>query len=75
MNKTNLLSLDTLKTMGIGALGAIIFGIYHLYTTNKIIELNNTKRELQFEKFMDKMDRHRQYEIDELKNKINKLEQ
>ncbi len=38
---TYLLSMDTLKTMGQGALGAMTFGAYHQYTTNKIMELNN----------------------------------
>jgi len=40
---TYLLSMDTLKTMGQGALGAMTFGAYHQYTTNKIMELNNRK--------------------------------
>ena len=61
--KTYLLSLDTLKTMGQGALGAMTFGAYHQYTTNKIMELNNQKMDLQ----------HKQ-EMDKLNEKINKLE-
>ena len=40
MNKTYLLSTDTLKTIGQGALGAMTFGAYHQYTTNKIMELH-----------------------------------
>ena len=39
MSKTYLLSSDTLKTFGQGALGAMTFGAYHQYTTNKIMEL------------------------------------
>ena len=46
MNKTYLLSTDTLKTISQGAIGAMTFGAYHQYTTNKIMELNNEKQEL-----------------------------
>ena len=41
MNKTHILSGDTLKTMLQGALGAMSFGVYHQFTTNKMMELNN----------------------------------
>ena len=37
----NIISLDTLKTIGQGALGAMSFGAYHQFTTNKMMELNN----------------------------------
>ena len=47
MSKTTyLLSMDTLKTISQGALGAMTFGAYHQYTTNKIMELNNEKQDL-----------------------------
>ena len=39
MSKPYLLSSDTLKTISQGALGAMTFGAYHQYTTNKIMEL------------------------------------
>ena len=54
MNKTYLISGETLKTIGQGALGAMTFGAYHQYTTNKIMELNNEKVEIQHKYFMDK---------------------
>ena len=40
INKMSLLG-DTLKTFCQGAFGAMTFGAYHQYTTNKIMELNN----------------------------------
>jgi len=61
---TYILSIDTLKTMGQGALGAMTFGAYHQYTTNKIMELNNEKVELKH-----------QHDMNVLNDKFNKLEQ
>ena len=75
MNKTNLLSTDTLKTIAQGALGAMTFGVYHQYTSNKMMELNNAKLNLQYKIFMDKMELHHNKEMNELREKINKLEQ
>jgi hypothetical protein len=69
MNKTYMLSGDTLKTMLQGALGAMSFGIYYQFTTNKMMELNNEKQNLLHKYLMDK----HQNEIDELKELINKL--
>jgi hypothetical protein len=43
MNKTYLMSMDTIKTFAQGALGAMTFGAYHQYTTNKIMEINNER--------------------------------
>jgi signal transduction histidine kinase len=75
MNKTYLLSTDTLKTMAQGALGAMTFGAYHQYTTNKIMELNNEKQELYQKYFMDKMENKHNTEINELREKLKKLEE
>jgi len=58
--------MNTLKTMFQGALGAMSFGVYHQFTTNRLMELNNEKQDL----FI--MDKH-QKEIDELKEQISKL--
>ena len=41
MNKTYLISYENLKTMAQGALGAMTFGAYNQFTTNKMMELNN----------------------------------
>ena len=81
MSKTYLLSGETLKTFGQGALGAMTFGAYHQYTTNKIMELNNEKVEIQHKYFMDKMENQHKKEMIEMENqhkllndKLEKLE-
>jgi hypothetical protein len=81
MNKTYLISGETLKTIGQGALGAMTFGAYHQYTTNKIMELNNEKVEIQHKYFMDKMENQHKKEMNEMENqhkilneKLEKLE-
>ena len=80
MNK-QLLSGETLKTISQGALGAMTFGAYHQYTTNKIMELNNEKVEIQHQYFMDKMENQHKKEMIEMENqhkllndKLDKLE-
>ena len=81
MSKTNLISGDTLKTIGQGALGAMTFGAYHQYTSNKIMELNNEKIEIQHKYFMDKMENQHKKQMIEmetqqklLNTKLEKLE-
>ena len=81
MSKTYLISGETLKTFGQGALGAMTFGAYHQYTTNKIMELNNEKVEIQHKYFMDKMETQHKKEMTEmetqqkiLSDKLEKLE-
>jgi len=81
MSKTYLISGETLKTIGQGALGAMTFGAYHQYTTNKIMELNNEKVEIQHKYFMDKMETQHKKEMIEMENqhkllndKLEKLE-
>jgi len=70
MSRTYLLSFETFKTVGQGALGAMTFGAYHQFVTNKIMDLNNEKLELKQQYYNDK---HNQ-EMKELLLKINKLE-
>ena len=50
------------------------FGAYHQYTTDKIIELNNEKLDLQQKYFMDKMENQNKTEMNELREKFNKIE-
>ena len=69
MNKTYLVSADTLKTVLQGALGSMTFGAYHQFTTNKIMELNNEKQDLILKINNEK----HQIEMNELKIQINKL--
>jgi polyhydroxyalkanoate synthesis regulator phasin len=45
------------------------FGVYHQFTTNRLMELNNEKQDLLHKYLMDK----HQKEIDELKEQISKL--
>lgn len=75
MSKQDVLSCDTLKIIIQGALGALTFGAYHQYTTNKIMELNNEKQALQQKYFMDEMDNRHKTEMNELREKLNKIEQ
>ena len=65
-----MISAESLKTIGQGALGAMTFGIYHQIVTNKMMELNNEKMELKQKIYIDNHNR----EINELKDKINKIE-
>ena len=81
MSKTQLISGETLKTISQGALGAMTFGAYHQYTTNKIMELNNEKVEIQHKYFMAKMENQHKKEMIEMENqhkllndKLEKLE-
>jgi hypothetical protein len=81
MSTTHLISGETLKTISQGALGAMTFGAYHQYTTNKIMELNNEKVEIQHKYFMDKMENQHKKEMIEMENqhkllndKLEKLE-
>ena len=85
-----LFTADALKTICQGALGAVTFGAYHQFTTNKIMELNNEKMEIKHKYFINEIEvRHKKEmnemeclhkkEMNEIKNsfddKINKLEQ
>jgi hypothetical protein len=81
MNKTQLISIETLRTIGQGALGAMTFGAYHQYTTNRMMDLNNENMEMKNKYFMDRMEAKHKLEMNEmelqqktLNEKLNKLE-
>lgn len=81
MSKTYLLSFETLKTFGNGALGAMTFGAYHQYTTNRIIDLNNEKialqqkiQEEQHKRDMSEIMKQHAYLREHLENLKKKLE-
>lgn len=78
MSQTHLINTETIKTICQGALGAMTFGAYHQYTTNKIMELNNEKVEIQNKYFMDKMEHEHKKEMTEMENQykilVNKFE-
>lgn len=65
---------DTIKTICQGALGAMTFGAYHQFTTNKIMELNNQNQELKQQYTMDKLHATHSKEIAEMKAHIERLE-
>jgi hypothetical protein len=73
MSKT-LISGETLKTIGQGALGAMTFGAYHQFTTNKLMELNNEKIEIQHKYFMDKMENKYKIDMDKYKLEMEKVD-
>jgi hypothetical protein len=77
---------DTVKTIFQGALGAVTFGAYHQFTTNKIMELNNEKLNLEHKYNLDRMENEHKYnldrmekqhqkEMDELRKQFNELKQ
>ena len=67
-------NVEAFKTLAQGALGAMSFGAYHQYTTNKLMELNNENQDFKYKIFMDRMeDRHRN-EISELRSHIETLQ-
>ena len=73
MSKT-LISGETLKTIAQGALGAMTFGAYHQFTTNKMMELNNEKIEIKHKYFMDKMENKYNIDMDKYKLEMEKME-
>ena len=68
MSKNYLISGESIKMFFQGALGAMTFGAYHQYTTNKIMELNNEKVEIQHKYFMDRMENQHKKEMNEMEN-------
>ena len=61
-----------MKTFGQGFFGAMLFCIYHQYTTNKIMELNNEKIEIQHKYVMDKIEDKYKKELENIENKYKK---
>jgi hypothetical protein len=68
-------NMEAAKTIAQGALGAMSFGAYHQYTTNKLMELNNENQDFKYQLFMEKMERRHQNEIAELRAHIETLKQ
>lgn len=58
--------MDTVKTIFQGALGAVTFGAYHQFTTNKIMELNNEKLNLEHKYHLDRMENEHKYHLDRI---------
>lgn len=71
------MSTDNIKTFAQGALGAMTFGMYHMYVTNGLIENNNRQNELaikQSEKQNELSIKIRDRIIDDLVKKVENLE-
>lgn len=66
-------NVEAFKTVAQGALGAMSFGAYHQYTTNKLMELNNENQNFKYELFMEKMEQRHKNEIAELREHIDIL--
>jgi len=67
-------NVEAIKTVAQGALGAMSFGAYHQYTTNKIMELNNENQEFKYQLFVDQVERRHKNEIAELRAHIETLQ-
>jgi heme A synthase len=57
---------DAVKTVLQGALGAMTFGAYHQFTTNKMMEMNNQIMEQKHQYQMDILEQKYQYQIDKM---------
>jgi hypothetical protein len=67
------MSSDSLITIAQGALGAMTFGAYHQFVTNRMMEMNNEKIEIKNKFYMDKIEIQNKYNMDkiEIQNKYN----
>jgi len=74
MSKTDLTSSEIFKIIWQGALGGLTFGAYHQYTTNKMMELNNEKIEMQHKCFMDKMENNHKSLNERTEKLVERLE-
>ena len=72
-NTTYLLSKDTLKTIAQGALGAMTFGAYHQFITNRMMELNNENLNSKHNQSINEMKNNQNQSINEMKNNHNQI--
>jgi Mg2+ and Co2+ transporter CorA len=75
MSAKYLMNMETIKTCGKGALGAMTFGAYHMYVTNEMMKQNNEMIQMKTKETLKeltiKIDRLYQ-ENKELKEQINR---
>ena len=64
--KKSIISIDTIKLFAQGALGAMTFGMYHQYTTNRIIEMNNRIQEMEYERKLEKMNADNERKLEKM---------
>ncbi len=65
--------MESFKTICQGAMGAITFGAYHQFTTNKIMELNNEKMELQHKQDIQRIESLHRKEIEKYRKEMDEL--
>lgn len=65
--------IDGIKTIAQGALGAMTFGAYHQFTTNRIMELNNNYMELKHNQDLKFIQDKHNKEIKELHDELDLL--
>lgn len=70
--RTYLLSGETLKSIGKGALGAITFSAYNRYSTNKLMELHMEQLRLQNKYYIDKQEARHKNELKELADRYSR---
>lgn len=75
MSRYYLMSIDTLKTICQGALGAVTFGTYHQFTTNKIMEQNNEILNTKHKQDLERMETEHRKEMDSLNRRYELLEE
>ena len=64
---SSFLTLDNLKTMGQGALGAMTFGMYYMVVTNRKFDEWERERKLQ----MEEWEQERKLKMEELRKKLD----
>jgi hypothetical protein len=67
-------SVSDIKTVFQGALGAMTFGAYHQFTTNKMMEMNNQILENKHKSELDKLEMNHKEEMKILIERLDKLE-
>jgi hypothetical protein len=75
MSKPPLFDISSLKTIVQGAIGAMTFGAYHQFVTNKIMELNNEKMEIQHKTDLVIQELKHKEEMKVFQEKLEKLEE
>lgn len=68
-------SVSDIKTVFQGALGAMTFGAYHQFTTNKMMEMNNQILENKHKYELDKLETTHKEEMKILLERLDKLEE
>lgn len=74
MSKVYIISSDSIKTICQGALGALSFGAYHQFTTNKMMDLNNEIMKNQHKNDIENLKNQHKQDMEKLLEKMNKLE-